>query len=295
MATNSNYTKLVENYLNGDMSSSEREIFDSQLSSDPLLQSEMSNQSEIIEGIESFRKAELKTRLAAINIEPSILGILSQSAAINTIVTVSTSVVVSVGAYLYFDTPMVENQLQHIDFIEQYQLEESDLPTAQNSIEPIEIKEVEIKSVPVIKETETTEKQSAETSSTQSFDFQVPNSPDASGSENLAIDEEVLDTHGNELEELSKVVTLDKVAVENIIDKKHSFHYRYTNSKLYLYGSFEENPYEIFEINSKNGKRLFFFYQNSYYKIDNNSEITELVLITDANLIKELNILKLKK
>ena len=73
MATNTEYTILVENYLSGGMSKSEIDIFENQLSSDPLLQSELNHQSEIIEGLEGFRRAELKARLSNINL--NLLGI----------------------------------------------------------------------------------------------------------------------------------------------------------------------------------------------------------------------------
>ena len=68
------------------------------------------------------------------------------------------------------------------------------------------------------------------------------------------------------------------VAVETARKDGDMFHYQYYQGKLYLYGDFRENPYEILELNSANGKRLFIYYNNVYYNIlDDQQQITPLV------------------
>lgn len=299
MAKNTEYSKVVEDYLNGDMSGSQKEMFETQLSSDPMLQSELSHQSEVIEGLESFRKAELKTRLAAINVNPTILGVISQSAMINSVTTVATTALIATGAYYYFDSPSMDFELDRINSVG-YVLDEATLPESRIELTPVETKKIS----PVVitpksqiaDPTVEAKVEAEENDLKEALSFNIPNSPDDIESDIIPSTEEILESNTNNLEELSGVVKLDRVEIENIIDKKYGFHYRYLDGRLYLYGKFDKSPYEIIEINARSGKRLFFYYQDRYYKIEKaTSEITAFETILDQELIKELNILKVKK
>ena len=91
---------------------------------------------------------------------------------------------------------------------------------------------------------------------------------------------------------------IDNNVVEIETAKKDSdmFHYQYFSGKLYLYGDFRDYPYEILELNSANGKRLFIYYNNTYYRImDNQQEITPLGQLVDQDIIKKLEIIQANK
>ncbi|MBR9998402.1 MAG: hypothetical protein KFF73_05490, partial [Cyclobacteriaceae bacterium] len=86
-----------------------------------------------------------------------------------------------------------------------------------------------------------------------------------------------------------------KTEVRTLRHKKYDFHYELNEGTLTLYGNFEEIPYEILEINSSDGKRLFLNYRNNYYMLLNTHEISALNPITDTTLIRELDIVKNNK
>ncbi len=294
---NTESNKLIDDYLNGNLSSLDKEAFESQLSSDPNLKSELNHQSEIIEGIESFRKAELKTRLAAINLSPTILGIISQSAAIKTAVSVATVSIIGTGVYFYNKTSFPI--LQRVDAISEYAIKETLLPKAIDKIEfiqkaenselPVKLSNAKFIEPIIVKE------DLRKASTNNAIDFKVPLSPNTADN-SIDPDTEELVENTNGLEKLADIGTFDKVDVENIIDKKYKFHYKYTSGRLYLYGKFDKSPYEIIEINARNDKRLFFFYQENYYRIEKNtSDVTAFEAIIDSDLIQELNIIKLKQ
>ena len=71
-------------------------------------------------------------------------------------------------------------------------------------------------------------------------------------------------------------------------DKKHAFHYQFSQGKLILFGPFDENLYEILEIHGE-GHAVFLFYKENYYLLDEKeTRITPLAYIRDAQLLKKL-------
>jgi len=73
---------------------------------------------------------------------------------------------------------------------------------------------------------------------------------------------------------------------------KDNFHYRYFNSKLYLYGDFNEMPYQIIELNDKGKKQLFLSHNEEVYIIkDNTTEISELRKLQDEMLKMEIQLI----
>lgn len=293
MAKNTEYNTIVENYLSGGMSSSDKLSFENEVTNNSYLQAELNHQTELIKGIQQFRKLELKSRLASINVNPTLIGIVSQSTALKSAIISASAVLIATGAYFYFDSPKTNFKLEHINPISEYKLVADNVPEAINELDPVEINKKEIKPELTQKIEETAKASKTEIVKVQTPDFSVPNSPDPSDSESLPATEEILKNKSNGLEALTDVDKASKVEVQNIIDKKYKFHYQYLEGKLYLYGKFNEGPYEIIEINGREGKNIFFFYQGRYHKIKRNtSDVTRFEMITDLALIKELEILK---
>ncbi len=72
-------------------------------------------------------------------------------------------------------------------------------------------------------------------------------------------------------------------------NKKYNFHYQFKNGKLYLYGTFEKNLYEIMEFFSGNKRTVFLYYKDSYYLLNEENEtIKPLAPINDPSLLKKL-------
>ena len=73
--TNSNYSKLVERYLEGEMSGQEAMEFEQLMNKDPMLAGEYNLQQDIVSGIKDYRKSELKLRLDNVDVTPSVFPV----------------------------------------------------------------------------------------------------------------------------------------------------------------------------------------------------------------------------
>jgi hypothetical protein len=79
------------------------------------------------------------------------------------------------------------------------------------------------------------------------------------------------------------------IVVETANDKRYNFHYQFKNEKLYLYGAFERNLYEIMEFFSDNKRTMFLYYKDNYYLLnEENDRVKALTPITDTALLKKL-------
>ena len=86
-----------------------------------------------------------------------------------------------------------------------------------------------------------------------------------------------------------KVSTKSSIAVETEVDKRYNFHYQFRDNKLFLYGSFEKNFYEIMEFFSNNKRTMFLYYKDNYYLLsDADQKVKPLSPINDAALLKKL-------
>ncbi|MBA4057618.1 MAG: hypothetical protein C0490_23085, partial [Marivirga sp.] len=89
--------------------------------------------------------------------------------------------------------------------------------------------------------------------------------------------------------EKSKSASAPSIIVETQTDKRYNFHYQFKDSKLYLYGSFEKNLYEIMEFFSDNKRTMFLFYKDNYYLLnEENEKVRALSPIHDVALLKKL-------
>lgn len=288
------------------MSPGQMQEFEKQLHTDPVLRSEFELQKDIIHSIKDFRKAQLKTKLdqVPVNVGPSTLAGVKAAAAL------VISGVIGVGAYLYLSTPDEVNEpiTETIAPVENLQVQPEaiaelpdELPTTEEV--PVEeaISEEALKAEPTVTVEQPSSVNLSETvevvapEETAAADLVVnspnltdPNLSDAEAEESIEIPTAALAQDG--------LTDNNVVAVETAKKDGDMFHYQYYNGKLYLYGDFRDIPYEILELNSANGKRLFIFYNNAYYKIkDDQHGITPLEELTDQDIIKKLEIIQANK
>ncbi len=291
---NSNYSKLVERFLDGEMSKTEVADFDHLRSQDPLLSNEYNSQQEIINGVKNFRKAELKTRFNSIDVTPGLFQAAAGSTAAQVTSVVLLTSVVFVGSYLWVKWP---KRIESIDLSvasKTTDLSESSFnQNIKNELPLIELpnydasnKTDEIETIEIEEEMEETE-------------TVTPIGPDI-------ISPELADSGFDEkiLPEVEEGVVLDsdvkskasQVEIENISTSKKNFQYKFYNNKLFLYGDFNGIPYEVLEINSRFGKKLFLYHNSSFYRIDDNvTKSSPLRVVSNPDLIKELMILKENK
>lgn len=273
--------ELLENYLANRMNDQEKQAFEQKLEADPELKKELKFQQSLVEGIRQARVAELKAMLNNIPVT-SLPG--SQTALFTKVIT-SVVVVGLVSTAVYFMMKDSDKQAA----VEQPEV--AVLPEAVEVPEPLQQAEPEEKAEettetgtngekPVAPEKKITEKQPASaTDSRPKLDVYTPEEEDAVTQlerEQLAIIEDAFVTSSIEVE-------------TDASNKKYNFHYMFKSGKLILFGSFEENLYEILEFIAKDKRTVFLYYKSSYYLLDvTKNAPTELVAIRDQKLIRKL-------
>ncbi len=309
MSENMKYRKIIDDYLSGSISTSDKEAFENQLSSNAELKGEFEFQKNIIEQIRETRKLELKTRLDNINLpwHHTIPGSWKIAAAIS-VLTVST-----LSAFFYINqqeqalpktdlketTPVgltvtpetiPEKPVVSIDVTEQSSMRvKEDQVIARNSFES--------ENLDVVEKTEPA-------GITDNTDFSTIDRQTEVAMPDMIDDEfgeiNTLDMDDAASDDINNLNPVDNnmsgtLGVKTITNKKYNFHYKLSNGVLALYGNFEEIPYEILEINSADGKRFYLKYKKDYYPLTLSPEITELTPVTDPKILNELKIVEENK
>ena len=60
-------------------------------------------------------------------------------------------------------------------------------------------------------------------------------------------------------------------------------------------GDFDKAPYEILEINSASGRRIYVYYLGTYYQVGTTDKLIELPAVKDQDVIKELKLIRENK
>jgi hypothetical protein len=305
MNKNLNNSDLINSYLEGNISDKGKLELESLLEKDPLFKSEFEFQKDIVEGLKEYRKAELKARLDGINVNPGIFGHITNLKIASSIITAS---VISVGVLLYLNQETFnEDDLSYVVHLTEGQetisidnlLQKPEPKTYNSNTEKSEtiskssnnllgenslVADIKSKSL-VVKDKAVKEK---------NVEIVRPNVlSDFEDQEILSQFEKAPSFNKTELSTIKGRV--HSIEIENRIEGKFQFHYKYFQNKLYLYGDFI-SPYEILELNNEREKKLYLFHEDVYYAIQENQEkITPLKPITQSRLIKELNIIKENK
>lgn len=283
MLSNEQYSEQIEAYLKGELSPENASVLENEIAKNPILSNEVDLQKSIIETIKESRKAELKARLNNIDVQSG-----SQSwwkyAAVASLVT-------SFGAWMYFNTsPVIKTeQLEGVNKTEEKASSTSET-TVDNSVlasnkevnsEKVGKKELAVK--------ETSSNKAAKKD--KKVKDQIPslptlNTPEESGEyEPLNKD---LDAPRHNLTSTPHLAST-VAGVEVVKSKKHKFHYRYFDTKLFLYGNFDSNTYDILELNTSNGQSLYLKYESKYFSLEQNkTEISKLEQVSDADILKKL-------
>ncbi len=266
---------LLDDYLGNRMDASGKEAFEQYVENNPDLQGESKFQQQIIEGLRKERAAELKAMLNRIpvsSIPPSDKIPFAAKLALAVAILIG----ITSGVYLFVTEPVTISP--------QVEFETPAVEPNQNMPAP----EV-IESIPENDEVEP----SKEIQSTQ----KETTLPQVTESKPPVID--VFDPN-EEVEQAADIATEGKpegatTAAPTLIievdasNKKYSFHYQFKEGKLFLFGTFEDNLYEIMEFFTDNKRTAFLFYKNNYYLLNEESEkIKPLTAVTDATLLKKL-------
>lgn len=314
MAENLDYRQLIDDYLSDNISIENKAVVEHKIATDPEFKSEFELQKNIVNAIKTTRRLELKSRLENIHV-PWYHNI---PTAWKIAATVTVASLTAISTYIYFN----QESLQ-FDKLELSSNDTVGLTTDENVIPSkpsIQINEIPEKTVeppddlvgedtkkPLEKPTALAENDVAPNQEvtaeseeleapeeTRDVEVVVPDIVDEfEGAQNLDMDEATTDNLNNLNPAREDIYS--KTEVKTIHHKKYNFHYKLSEGVLTLYGNFEDIPYEILEINSSEGKRLFLNYKNNYYMLINTGEITPLKPVTDTALINELEIVKNNK
>ena len=292
-----NHSNLVQAYFDNEMSAEERVDFEQLIDRDPNLQEEFNLQKDIIEGIRHYRKAELKAHLSTI---PT--GGIVWTTPLRWAVFGGSAVGLSTLAYFLLFPPL-PSSYSEVNLGDGVVLDLTDnsavpaRPMVPHTPEEIayapeveatqpEPKPVQQSTVIAITETRTANNDAvAETPKLEAPTRTIPEYPS----------QPEFVSEGPE-ENLPGSIFFEQnreeynVEVEYMHTRKYDFHYQFYNNKLYLYGDFEGQLYEIIEYNNQDGREFYLFFNQTYHKIDQGQrEITELTAIENDALIQQLN------
>jgi len=300
MSPKINFFDQISPFLDGQLSGTEKVEFEKQLQNDPLLKGEFQFQQDVISSVKDYRIAQLKARLNNILI-PAPNNIVSTNlAALKIAGSLLLISAIGTGGYLYYQNQVNTQSTGVTANPNQIELSKEDL----RDYTIIE----EVPKPPQI-QTENTEPQATKESSSVRPELSTPSSTNTSQPQNITReprsvqptiiegfqDEESFPTEDEVgLPNISlnekNIEEITQVKVSNTIDGKHSFHYQHYNNKLFLYGDFNNIPYEILELNNAKGRKLYLFYQGEFYDIKSDQEeIAPLVEIKDRKLINQLS------
>lgn len=275
--------ELLDQYVGNRMNAEQKALFEQKLKVDAELNNEFLLQQKVVEGIRKARALELKKLLNNIPVS----SIPSQGTSI--IAQIGLLVVVAglVGTGLYF-----------------YFRPEAKVETQQAIRNDVKADEPKVDKAPATDEAqpqqESAVKDEQEVEAPQKNNDDAPKIPSTEKADEKPVEPSPLDVFdpSEELEEpgtvktegnKTPVPTTPSIVVETLTDNRYNFHYQFKDNKLYLYGSFEKNLYEIMEFFSDNKRTMFLFYKDNYFLLnEENEKVKALTPISDEALLKKL-------
>ena len=298
---------LIDQYLRGDLSGDQLASFQDLMNMDPSFKEEVLFEQHIQDGIVQYRKAELKSRLNSIDVAPEWYGIgsIGSSALIKTIG--GAIAVVLIGALGFYalndngtsnDLTSTETyvtgeylpEIAEVPVIRVPEIEESmDLEEVSDLVTPAER--------PMVRETNQAELVTIMEETQQEDDefnpqVSLPKLSDVDSEEAIATGEVVVPEVSTSDEIETEDTPLD---VKTVSRRSETIKYKYFDGKLFLYGDFGQEPYEILEINSIDKRNIYVYHGGNYYVVRVTDKVEELPQINSPKLREELEILRDKK
>ncbi|MEP5612398.1 MAG: hypothetical protein ABJP45_09125 [Cyclobacteriaceae bacterium] len=309
-----NQIERIEEYHSGNMSPEETASFEKELNSDPSLKAESNFQSDIINGIKEYRKTQLKTRLNAIDVSPGWMEFAQQSALVKSFGGLAVATAIGSGVYFLAETkenPTIKPTGEVVAHAEmnvpaakeiQFELTLPALPatdladrvevTRKVGTEETSVDQVQPQTSTVV-ENSPTEEANTQKNKEETFapSFSAPDVAEISDNKEIG---------SATLDEVPSIATategeLKPIEVESKNSKSNKIKYKYFDGKLFLNGNFNEEPYEILEINSASGRRIYLLHMKKYYEVKLNDRLSELPEVRDIKLIQELRLIKANK
>ncbi|MEL7147844.1 MAG: hypothetical protein AAFO69_15835, partial [Bacteroidota bacterium] len=321
MTEHLHHTELIDSYLSGTMSPGEQEAFHDLIETDPMLKEEFLFQQSIVAGLQEHRRAELKNRLSSISVGVGIFGLLMNASYQQVMAAALTLGIIGYGTFFALTELAPSNDQDALSsYVESstdfsvdhpqmlgYDLsDKKDIETivrfakekaqATNTINtnnqdtPAEDRSVmsyrQTKNKKSNKNTASSRRKVVADNSDQQQKIAVPSfilpSVDDVPREEESIDMTSPDQIAFEELGIAEDKEKSKVEVEQVRKEGKIKQYRFEQGKLYLYGDFEGEPYELLEINTKGARKLFFYHDKEYYRLNQfQKSITRFTPIAD--------------
>lgn len=297
MNTNPANEELIDLYLKDELSAADKQSFEAQMQADAALTKEVAFQKQLVNGVSAYRKAQLKARLDLIEVAPSPISIIGQSAYWKIAGSVVVASLIATGIYFTWDSEPKES-ISQIEISSQVNLPESiTVPVVPNVIEPVSERQTVDKQSTTKKIESVVEKitkDPAPTSRTENVFVPKVNAPDPD-----EVADRALATDLASLPEMAASDVVNKVSkpidVKTIEEEGLEITYKYYEGKLFLYGDFNKEPYEILEINSKTDRTIYLYFKEQYFQIEATTEVKPLRSLSNASVINDLNIIRSNK
>jgi hypothetical protein len=284
--------ELLDQYVTNRLPMQERAAFEKKLDADSSLKSEYQFQQKMVEKIREARVKELKTMFN--NVPASALEPGGTSMVTQVVLWVAVVGAVGTGVYLFTkdDTKVADQPLTKQEEVITEQPKATDTETetpAQQEAPATPQSDVKTETTaPVEPKQEQNSVAKPQNGAKTEETVKSPAPLDV-----FDPTEETDKTNDGKPEDKiaeSSPLTKSSIVVEtNSNHKKYNFHYQVKAGKLYLYGPFESNLYEIMEFFSGNKRTMFLYYKDSYYLLsEENETIKPLAAINDPALVKKL-------
>jgi hypothetical protein len=273
--------ELLDQYLGSRLNAQDKAAFERQLETDVDLKNEFRFQQKVIDSVRKARVTELKKMLNDI----PVYSIPSEGTSLLSKVGLFVLGTALVGTALYFYLNQEDKSITQPSGTETVTAREPAITEAVTGEEPSKEELVESKPDEP-RETKTTKTPAKSPVVEKSKEEPVAPSPlDVFDPTEESAKTDGVDSNVNSAQE-SKAPS---IIVETLTDKKYTFHYQFKDDKLFLYGAFEKNLYEIMEFFSDNKRTMFLFYKENYYLLDEEDErVRALAPIKDTTLLQKL-------
>lgn len=298
--------ELLDQYVGNRLSTADKAAFEQKLAADADLKNELAFQQKVVDGIKKARASELKKMLN--DIPMSSIPSEGNSMLTQIGIWVAAAGLVGTGLYFYLQsdeptTPSSPQAEQMAEVEKQNEAETVELEPEAAGVEseidaqPQETSEAQNpkpeSSAPAERKPNVVLPQTESANAEASKDEEIARKPVAPATLDVFDPTEELEKRKDadvagptDEKEPSKAPS---IIVETANDKRYNFHYQFKNEKLYLYGAFEKNLYEIMEFFSDNKRTMFLYYKDNYYLLnEENDRVKALTPIEDTALLKKL-------
>jgi len=281
--------ELLDEYLRNKLTGKDKTAFEEVLKNDSLLQKEMRVQQQVVNSLRQARAAELKQMLNNVPITAAPLETVGASMLGKVAAFLLVASLVGGGFYIYYsgDKELAETANINKPDLTPATTQTDAAPSTETIQPPVSPRDA---TADVVKEEES-----------------APNSTKAAGKVDSIAPEtrKVLapteETKATELPStaasdsgkgIAGVMSTPSITIEpgiNGNNGKFNFHYQFKDSKLFLYGVFDQNLYELIEFSGSSKRSLFLYYKDKFYLLnEDDSKVKRLAPVSDPALLKKL-------